>query len=81
MYYQWIRVMASSSLHLNRHASAILTPRDFSSSILDRKHDWKYSFFIAFAAVMAAVFIVPESPEQLASICEKHNPAIACQVW
>ena len=73
--------MASSSLHFTSTASSILTRRDLSNSFAERQHGWKYPFFIALTAVMAAVFMVPESPEQLASICEKHNPVIACQVW
>ena len=36
---------------------------------------------IAFAFIGFAMFFVPERPQQLASICEKHNSELACQVW
>ena len=36
-----------------------------------------------FAAIcfLFCIFLVPEKPSNLASICEKYNSSVACQVW
>ena len=30
---------------------------------------------------LVCIAFIPEKPTNLASICEKHNPELACQVW
>ncbi len=35
---------------------------------------------LAFGSLVLAIFVAPESPDQLASICEKYNSVIACRV-
>ncbi len=37
--------------------------------------------FISFITIFLCLSLVPESPQQLASICQKHHSAMACQVW
>ena len=36
---------------------------------------------LASICFLLCVFFVPEQPSHLASICEKYNPSVACQVW
>ena len=38
-------------------------------------------FLVALSCIAVSVIFVPESPDQLASICETHNSIAACQVW
>ena len=37
--------------------------------------------FIASLFLLCCIFVVPEKPSNLASICEKYNSSLACQVW
>ena len=30
---------------------------------------------------LLAIIVVPEKPSNLASVCEKYNSSLACQVW
>ena len=39
------------------------------------------SFAAAFTFLPFVTIFVPESPNQVASICEKYNSANACRVW
>ena len=36
---------------------------------------------IASICFLMCIVFVPERPTQLASICEKYNSSVACQVW
>ena len=36
---------------------------------------------IASICFLLCVSVVPEKPSNLASICEKYNSSVACQVW
>ena len=38
-------------------------------------------FLMAFACLTLVTIVVPERPNQLASICQQHNSTIACRVW
>ncbi len=73
--------MAFSSLRVDANASTILPFRHSAATISDKEHFWKFSLMIPLLTLSFAVFFVPESPDQLASICEKHNSVTACQVW
>ena len=37
--------------------------------------------FFASICFLLCILVVPEKPTNLASICEKYNSSIACQVW
>ena len=37
--------------------------------------------FMPFLFLIFAFIFAPEKPAELASICERHNPEIACKVW
>ena len=36
---------------------------------------------IASICFLLCIIVVPEKPTNLASICEKYNSSVACQVW
>tara|TARA_X000000368_G_scaffold184981_1_gene146081 strand:+ start:167 stop:415 length:249 start_codon:yes stop_codon:yes gene_type:complete len=36
---------------------------------------------LASICFLFCIIIVPEKPSNLASICEKYNSSVACQVW
>ncbi len=36
---------------------------------------------LASICFLLCVFFVPEKPTKLASICEKYNSSVACEVW
>ena len=36
---------------------------------------------LASICFLLCIVVVPEKPANLASICEKYNPSVACQVW
>ncbi len=36
---------------------------------------------LASICFLLCIFFVPEKPNNLASICEKYNSTVACQVW
>ena len=81
MYYLFIVVMVGSSLRVASASYSMLPERQWPIRSHGEEHQtiWKLSVAIAF--LCCAVVLVPERPEQLASICERHNPEIACQVW
>ena len=37
--------------------------------------------FLASICFLLCVVFVPEKPSNLASICQKYNSSVACQVW
>ena len=37
--------------------------------------------FLASIFFLLCVIVVPERPSHLASMCEKYNSSVACQVW
>ncbi len=81
MYHLMDFVMASSCLRV-ASPSFIIMPRSRAIRLFGKRYKaWNLSFLIPFAFMVFAVFTAPESPEQLASICERHNPILACQVW
>ena len=37
--------------------------------------------FLASMFFFLCILVVPEKPSNLASVCEKYNSSLACQVW
>ena len=37
--------------------------------------------FFASIFLLLCIIVVPEKPSNIASLCEKYNSALACQVW
>jgi len=50
-------------------------------SINDLQNSFSLTFAMGLVCLSVVTILVPEKPDQLASICEKHNSSIACQVW
>ena len=73
--------MVSSALGLSRSPSTILKCQGAYRSTRQSRSCVKLSLAMALLCMSYAIFFVPEKPNQLASICEKHNSVIACQVW
>jgi hypothetical protein len=36
---------------------------------------------LAVALLIAAIVLAPETPQEQAEICQRHNSAAACRVW
>ena len=81
MYYLLVFCMVSSSALLG------LVPYTMSAQAVVRRSfpgDFLCRLFpsgIALLFFAFALFFAPDSPEQRASICQRHNPVAACQVW
>ena len=37
--------------------------------------------FLAASFFLLCIVVVPDKPSSLASVCEKYNSSLACQVW
>ena len=62
-------------------AQSILAAPCSSRAIDQVRSRCNFSFVMILVCITFATVLVPERPNELASICKKHNPAIACQVW
>ena len=82
MYYRMV-FMTDSFLGLSSESFHLQHDQQWLKSKVERRQNWNFTFncVVPLALVMAAAFLGPEKPHQLASICERHNPVIACQVW
>ncbi len=49
--------------------------------IAELQRTFNFSCAVAFLCLTLATIFISEKPNQLTSICEKHNSPIACQVW
>ncbi len=58
-----------------------LVRQHWQQPIHARNSPLRCSFVIVLASLVSALVLAPERPEQLASICERHNSVMACQVW
>ena len=47
----------------------------------EANHTFKFIFLIPFILISIASVSFPDSPDQLASICEKYHSSTACRVW
>ena len=73
--------MADSALRFPRTEHLEFSQRVSRHKNIQVQHHWRYSFVIALVSLSLAILLVPEKPNELASICEKHNSVIACSVW
>ena len=48
---------------------------------LQKKNQNLIKPFLGSILLLLCISIVPEKPSNLASICEKYNSSVACQVW
>ena len=50
-------------------------------SYVEKKKENCIQPLLASIFFLLCVIVVPEKPSNLASICEKYNSSVACQVW
>ena len=72
--------MTDSCFSSSRDSRMILS-HYLSGRTIQHKKSLNIISFLMIVCMTAAICLAPESPEQLASICERHNPEIACLVW
>ncbi len=73
--------MVGSSMNIARSSSSMSCNKVECRSFIEDRNGVKVSFVMLLVFISIGICFAPERPHQLASICEKHNPVIACQVW
>ncbi len=73
--------MVASFVPVSAPARAMVSNNSFRCLIRDKQIGNMCSALVASVLVGCVIVFVPESPQQLASICEKHNSVVACQVF
>ena len=48
---------------------------------VEKKNQYLIKPFVASICFLLCIAFVPEKPNNLASICQKYNSSVACQVW
>ncbi len=48
---------------------------------VQKKNQNMVKILIGSICFLLCIVVVPEKPQNLASICEKYNSSVACQVW
>ena len=81
MYYLRCLFMASSAFVASEGSCEVSPSQLLIEKLLEVQNKLSISFAIAFGVVVFAFLAVPERPQELASVCEKHHSPIACQVW
>ncbi|HGY5548792.1 MAG TPA: serine protease inhibitor [Prochlorococcus sp.] len=73
--------MVSSYLHTSTIPEPMLTRRACSGTAQGQQTGFAFGSVLAAALLTGAMLLAPEQPERQGSICERHNPVLACQVW
>ena len=73
--------MADSFLNERAEAFPLLPRYEDSRLLKSQENDRWFKLLMPFLLIICAFCIVPERPDQLASICERHNSEIACRVF
>ena len=81
MYYILGLVMASSYLRASAISVSMLPRRACPRIVQGRQIGSAFHFVLPLALLTGAMLLAPEQPEQQASICQRHHPVVACQVW
>ena len=81
MYYLQVVVMVSSSLSVRKTFRMMMLLHTLCQLSLKFKNAWSWRVVVALTCLTFAMVSAPESPQKLASICERHNPEVVCQVW
>ncbi len=81
MYYILGLVMASSCLRASAISVSMLPRRACPRIVQGQQRGWAFHFVLPAALLTGAMLLAPEQPEQQASICQRHHPVVACQVW
>ena len=72
--------MAGSFLAIKSVKSDLIRNQEISCAS-QKSNIFNLIFVIPFILISIAIFSVPDRPDYLASICEKHHSEIACSVW
>ncbi len=82
MYYMVVFLMVSSSLPLHLSSPSLINSR---GKVIKYESEDKLMRLLRLASALSCLLIciafVPERPIELASICQRHHPAVACEVW
>ncbi|MFL0777199.1 MAG: serine protease inhibitor [Prochlorococcus sp.] len=73
--------MACSCLRLSAISRPMLPRQASCRPVVGQQVGWAVRAVVAVIVLMSAMVLAPERPELQASICERHNPVSACQVW
>ncbi len=73
--------MASSFHNVSAPLSVVLPRREYVGMIATWVKNWNFGILMVCVSLVFAAVLSPERPDQLASICEKHNAVQVCQVW
>jgi len=73
--------MVSAPLKLSSASRVMLHLQGLNRSISELQSTFSITFAMALLCLSVVTILVPEKPDQLASICEKHNSSVACRVW
>ena len=77
-YLEMIASYLKPSLNSVNGVSKLANDKKFS---VQKKNQKLIKPLIASICFLLCIIIVPEKPTNLASICEKYNSSVACQVW
>ena len=82
MYYVDYFVMVASFLKPSLNSmNGLGRLRNEKKLCLERKNPNLIKPVLASICFLLCIVLVPERPTKLASICEKYNSSVACQVW
>ena len=73
--------MVSSCSPRFRVGRPLRSPESCTRLAFGLQFQLKQFALMAPAPCLSALFLAPEQPQQLASICEKHHPVVACRVF
>ena len=73
--------MVDSFVGVRASSTAFLESREISRITEKKINFLDIKFLIPVSLLLFAFCIAPDTPNQLASICEKHNSELACQKW
>ena len=82
MYY--VEYLAMIASYLKPSLNSINSASKFSKHkrlSVHRKNQSLTKSFLVSIFFLLCMTVVPEKPSNLASICEKYNSSLACQVW
>ena len=82
MYYVDYLAMIASSLKPSLNSvNGVKELRNHKKLRLQNKSQNFVKLLLASISFLLCIAFVPEKPTNLASICEKYNSTVACQVW
>jgi hypothetical protein len=55
--------------------------RYYKRSSVERSKQNLIKPLLASIFFLFCIFVIPERPSNIASVCEKYNSSVACQVW